>query len=73
MSCQTLFLKVIKTYAAFNCINTKTKTDKLLYWKALALHSRAALIHADHIVSAQQYSLQNLKMYRYLQIQSLKL
>ncbi|MFW1863975.1 hypothetical protein ACG9XP_19620, partial [Acinetobacter baumannii] len=30
----------------------------LLYWKALALHSRAALIHADHIVSAQQYSLQ---------------
>jgi CRISPR-associated endonuclease/helicase Cas3 len=34
------------------------KTDQLLYWKALALHSRAALIHADHIVSAQQYSLQ---------------
>ncbi|MCU4414466.1 type I-F CRISPR-associated helicase Cas3f [Acinetobacter sp. WU_MDCI_Axc73] len=30
--------------------------DQLLYWKALALHSRAALIHADHIVSAQQYS-----------------
>lgn len=36
----------------------KQKTDQLLYWKALALHSRAALIHADHIVSAQQYSVQ---------------
>lgn len=36
----------------------KQRTDQLLYWKALALHSRAALIHADHIVSAQQYSLQ---------------
>ena len=36
----------------------KQKTDQLLYWKALALHSRAALIHADHIISAQQYSLQ---------------
>ncbi|RKG35136.1 type I-F CRISPR-associated helicase Cas3 [Acinetobacter guerrae] len=30
--------------------------DQLLYWKALALHSRAALIHADHIISAQQFS-----------------
>lgn len=37
---------------------SQQKTDQLLYWKALALHSRAALIHADHIVSAQQYSLQ---------------
>ncbi|MFW1798820.1 type I-F CRISPR-associated helicase Cas3f [Acinetobacter nematophilus] len=36
----------------------KQRTDQLLYWKALALHSRAALIHADHVVSAQQYSLQ---------------
>ncbi|MBF9165959.1 hypothetical protein IV515_19635, partial [Acinetobacter baumannii] len=36
----------------------KQKINQLLYWKALALHSRAALIHADHIVSAQQYSLQ---------------
>lgn len=35
----------------------KQRTDQLLYWKALALHSRAALIHADHVVSAQQYSL----------------
>jgi CRISPR-associated endonuclease/helicase Cas3 len=34
---------------------TKPK-DQRLYWKALALHSRAALIHADHIVSAQQFS-----------------
>ncbi|MCH4247221.1 MAG: type I-F CRISPR-associated helicase Cas3f [Acinetobacter populi] len=30
--------------------------DQLLYWKAQALHSRAALIHADHIISAQQFS-----------------
>ncbi|RZG86332.1 type I-F CRISPR-associated helicase Cas3f [Acinetobacter venetianus] len=30
--------------------------DQRLYWKALVLHSRAALIHADHIVSAQQFS-----------------
>lgn len=37
---------------------SQQKTDQLLYWKALALHSRAALIHADHIVSAQQYSVQ---------------
>lgn len=36
----------------------KQRTDQLLYWKALALHSRAALIHADHVVSVQQYSLQ---------------
>ncbi|WP_139851758.1 type I-F CRISPR-associated helicase Cas3f [Acinetobacter pullicarnis] len=28
----------------------------ILYWKALTLHARAALIHADHIVSAQQFS-----------------
>lgn len=30
--------------------------DNTLYWKALALHARAALIHADHTVSAEQYS-----------------
>lgn len=35
---------------------TESKRDNLLYWKALALHSRAALIHADHTVSAEQYS-----------------
>lgn len=28
----------------------------LVYWKALSLHARAALIHADHTVSAQAYS-----------------
>lgn len=30
--------------------------NNTLYWKALSLHARAALIHADHIVSAEQYS-----------------
>ncbi|MEG2357512.1 type I-F CRISPR-associated helicase Cas3f [Acinetobacter sp.] len=30
--------------------------DNTLYWKALSLHARAALIHADHTVSAEQYS-----------------
>lgn len=30
--------------------------NNMLYWKALSLHARAALIHADHIVSAEQYS-----------------
>lgn len=28
---------------------------ELLYWKALSLHARAALIHADHTISAQIY------------------
>lgn len=36
---------------------TEFAHDHLLYWKALSLHARAALIHADHIVSAEQYSL----------------
>ncbi|EEY90282.1 type I-F CRISPR-associated helicase Cas3f [Acinetobacter lwoffii] len=35
---------------------TQAEQDQQLYWKALALHSRAALIHADHTVSAEQYS-----------------
>ncbi|WP_445116230.1 type I-F CRISPR-associated helicase Cas3f [Acinetobacter sp. WZC-1] len=34
---------------------TQQKDTQLLYWKAQALHARAALIHADHIVSAQQF------------------
>lgn len=36
---------------------TEHAQNDLVYWKALALHARAALIHADHIVSAEQYSL----------------
>lgn len=35
---------------------TQATEDQQLYWKALALHSRAALIHADHTVSAEQFS-----------------
>lgn len=35
---------------------TESEKDHQLYWKALALHARAALIHADHTVSAEQYS-----------------
>lgn len=35
---------------------TESEQDSPLYWKALALHSRAALIHADHTISAEQYS-----------------
>lgn len=35
---------------------TESEKDNQLYWKALALHARAALIHADHTVSAEQYS-----------------
>lgn len=31
------------------------KTERLLYWKALSLHARAALIFADHTISAQPY------------------
>lgn len=34
----------------------QSEQNRQLYWKALALHSRAALIHADHIVSAEQFS-----------------
>lgn len=34
----------------------ESEKDHSLYWKALALHARAALIHADHTVSAEQYS-----------------
>ena len=30
--------------------------DQRVYWKALASHARAALIHADHTVSAQHFS-----------------
>ena len=32
-----------------------TADHKLLYWKALSLHARAALIFADHTISAQAY------------------
>ncbi|RKG30623.1 type I-F CRISPR-associated helicase Cas3f [Acinetobacter tianfuensis] len=35
---------------------TEFAKDNTLYWKALSLHARAALIHADHIVSAEQFS-----------------
>ncbi|MBF7689125.1 type I-F CRISPR-associated helicase Cas3f [Acinetobacter rathckeae] len=31
-------------------------TEDVLYWKALAFYARVALIHADHVVSAEQYS-----------------
>lgn len=34
----------------------ESEKDHSLYWKALALHARAALIHADHTVSGEQYS-----------------
>lgn len=35
---------------------TEFAKDNTLYWKALSLHARAALIHADHVVSAEQFS-----------------
>ena len=35
---------------------TEFAQNNTLYWKALSLHARAALIHADHIVSAEQFS-----------------
>ncbi|WP_298147128.1 type I-F CRISPR-associated helicase Cas3f [uncultured Acinetobacter sp.] len=35
---------------------TECAQNNSLYWKALSLHARAALIHADHIVSAEQFS-----------------
>ncbi|EOR06421.1 type I-F CRISPR-associated helicase Cas3f [Acinetobacter sp. ANC 3926] len=63
MSCagelpDSIFKSHQKRMQRLTALISKQKTDPLLYWKALALHSRAALIHADHIVSAQQYSLQ---------------
>ncbi|MDH2484377.1 type I-F CRISPR-associated helicase Cas3f [Acinetobacter baumannii] len=63
MSCagelpDSIFKSHQKRMQRLTALIPKQKTDQLLYWKALALHSRAALIHADHIVSAQQYSLQ---------------
>ncbi|WP_436868807.1 type I-F CRISPR-associated helicase Cas3f [Acinetobacter courvalinii] len=63
MSCagelpDSIFKSHQKRMQRLTALIPKQKTDQLLYWKALALHSRAALIHADHIISAQQYSLQ---------------
>jgi len=37
----------------------REESEALLYWKALSLHARAALIHADHTISAQVYPKQN--------------
>ncbi|RYY78281.1 MAG: type I-F CRISPR-associated helicase Cas3 [Moraxellaceae bacterium] len=34
---------------------TVRENEKLLFWKALALHARAALIFADHTISALRY------------------